>query len=505
MDAYWRAANYLSVGQIYLYDNPLLKEPLKREHIKPRLAGPLGHHARIEFHLRPSQPPDQGARPEHDLHHRPRSWRAGHGGQHISGRHLQRGLSEHLAGRRGHEALVQAVLLSRRHSQPRRARNAGLDPRRRRTGLFACRTPSARRSTIRTCSSRAWSAMARPRPARWPRAGIPTSFSNPVRDGAVLPILHLNGYKIAGPTVLARIPQERTRIALPRLWLQALLRGRRRARARCTNSWRRRSTRSLSRDQSASSDEARAQGLQERPRWPMIMLRTPKGWTGPKVVDGKQIEGTFRAHQVPMGDMDKPEHIKILEGWMKSYSREELFDKTGRLRPELAELAPKGDRRMGANPHANGGLLLRDLRMPDFRDYAVKVPKPGAVVAEADACAGPVHPRRDQAQPEQISAFSARTKPHPTAGAPSSRSPTGVRRRKSFQLDDHVCPRWPRDGDVERAPMRGLAGRLSAHRPARLFLLLRGVHPHRGFDVQPARQMAEGDAPHSLAAADRFA
>ena len=146
----------------------------------------------------------------------------------------------------------------------------------------------------------------------------------------------------------------------------------------------------------------------------MIVLRTPKGWTGPKVVDGKQIEGTFRAHQVPMGDMDKPAHIKILERWMKSYGPEKLFDQTGRLRPELAELAPKGDRRMSANPHANGGMLLRDLRMPDFRDYAVKVPKPGAVVAEATRIQGGFIRDVMKLQSETISASSARTKPLPT-------------------------------------------------------------------------------------------
>src|SRR5207302_978527 len=134
--------------------------------------------------------------------------------------------------------------------------------------------------------------------------------------------------------------------------------------------------------------EARDKGFQQRPRWPMIVLRTPKGWTGPKVVDGKPVEGTFRAHQVPMSDMDKPEHVTVLEQWMKSYQPEELFDAAGKLIPELAELAPKGERRMGDNPHANGGLLLRELRMPDFSAYAVKVPQPGAVEAEATRVQG---------------------------------------------------------------------------------------------------------------------
>ena len=155
-------------------------------------------------------------------------------------------------------------------------------------------------------------------------------------------------------------------------------------------------------------EEPAATDLSSVRSWPMIILRTPKGWTGPKVVDGKKIEGTFRAHQVPMGDMEKPAHIKILEDWMKSYKPQELFDETGRLRPELAELAPQGPRRMSANPHANGGLLLRDLKMPDFRDYAIKVPKPGAVVAEATTRPGAVHPRCRQTEPGQFSCLQPR-------------------------------------------------------------------------------------------------
>ena len=150
----------------------------------------------------------------------------------------------------------------------------------------------------------------------------------------------------------------------------------------------------------------------------MIILRTPKGWTGPKIVDGKQVEGTFRAHQVPMGDMDKPAHIKILERWMKSYQPEKLFDKTGRLRPELAELAPTGARRMGANPHANGGILLRDLNMPDFCDYAVKVPKPGGVVAEATRVQGQFIRDVMKINPENFRVFS----PDETAFEPLGRA-----------------------------------------------------------------------------------
>jgi len=206
-------------------------------------------------------------------------------------------------------------------------------------------------------------------------------FLNPVRDGAVLPILHLNGYKIAGPTILGRLPHAE----LESLFIGY---GYRPHWVEGENPVEMHQLMAAALDAALANikkiqDAARTNGFTRRPCWPMIVLRTPKGWTGPKVVDGKPVENTFRAHQVPMSDMDRQDHIRLLEQWMKSYKPEELFDKSGRLIHELAELAPTGDRRMGANPHANGGLLLRDLRVPDFRDYAVPVPQPGAVEAEA--------------------------------------------------------------------------------------------------------------------------
>jgi xylulose-5-phosphate/fructose-6-phosphate phosphoketolase len=205
-------------------------------------------------------------------------------------------------------------------------------------------------------------------------------FLNPITDGAVLPILHLNGYKIANPTVFARIePEELDQFFKGCGWTPYYVEG---------------DDPALMHEAMAATldtamaqireiqHEARANGNTMRPRWPMIVLKSPKGWTGPEWVDGLQIEGTFRAHQVPIAvDADHPRHLKLLEDWLKSYRPEELFDESGRLKPELAELAPKGERRMGANPHANGGLLLRDLIMPDFRDYAVNVPSPGALQA----------------------------------------------------------------------------------------------------------------------------
>jgi len=206
-------------------------------------------------------------------------------------------------------------------------------------------------------------------------------FLNPISDGAVLPILHLNGYKISNPTVLARIEREELEQFLRGCgWTPYFVEGHepelmQEAMAETLD----KAVGDIQRIQS----NARNNGDTTRPRWPMIVLRSPKGWTGPKVVDGLQVEGTFRSHQVPLlVDAEHPEHVAQLESWMKSYRPEKLFDQNGRLRVELAELAPKGDRRMGANPHTNGGILLRDLRLPDFYDHAVKLPAPGAVDAQ---------------------------------------------------------------------------------------------------------------------------
>ena len=212
-------------------------------------------------------------------------------------------------------------------------------------------------------------------------------FLNPATDGAVLPILHLNGYKISNPTILARITHEELEQLLRGYgWTPYFVEGHE-PDADASRPWPRRSTRRWSRSRKSSRTPA-STATSTRPRWPMIVLNSPKGWTGPKMVDGLQVEGTFRSHQVPLSDpATHPEHLKLLEDWLRSYRPEELFDEQGRLKPELAELAPKGERRMGANPHANGGILLRDLRMPDFRDYAVDVPSPGAPRHRRYACA----------------------------------------------------------------------------------------------------------------------
>lgn len=296
-------------------------------------------------------------------------------------------------------------------------------------------------------------------------------FLNPVHDGAVLPILHLNGYKIASPCVLACISHEE---------LDQLFRGygyvphfvegddpmkMHQLMAGALD----RAVAEIQRIQST----ARKNGVTERPRWPMIILRSPKGWTGPKVVDGKRTEGSWRSHQMPMGDMAKPGHVKILERWMNSYQPKQLFDKSGRLNSELAELAPQGERRMGANPHANGGILLRDLRMPDFRAYAVKVPRPGGVNAEATRVMGQF--LRDVMK-QNLAGRNFRLFSPDENNSNRWQDVLEVTERawmaERFADDDHLAPDRSGDGDVERAPVSGLARRVSAHRSPRFLLML---------------------------------
>jgi xylulose-5-phosphate/fructose-6-phosphate phosphoketolase len=212
-------------------------------------------------------------------------------------------------------------------------------------------------------------------------------FLDPVTDGAVLPILHLNGYKIANPIVLARISREELEsLFIGYGYTPYFVEG---SEPEAMHQLMAKTLDTVIAEIHGIQHEARTRGYTTRPRWPMMILRTPKGWTGPKEVDGEKMEGSWRSHQVPLADMaTKPGHVKILENWMKSYRPEALFDTAGKLMPELAALAPTGTRRMGANPHANGGVLLKDLRMPDFRESAVAVPQPGVVVAEATRIMG---------------------------------------------------------------------------------------------------------------------
>ena len=304
LDAYWRAANYLSVGQIYLLDNPLLRKPFEARAHQAAAARPLGHDARTQLHLRAPESRDRGAGPRRDLSRGARPRRSGARRQRVSRGHVHRALPRDHAGRGGHAAALQAVQLPRRHSESRRAGDARLDPRRRRARATCSRTRTARPSTIPISSSRRSSATARPRRDRSPTGWHGNKFLNPVRDGAVLPILHLNGYKIANPCYLARIPHEELTSVLRGHGLRARTSSRATIPRRCTSRWRRRSTPWSPRSSASSARRART-GFKRRPAWPMIVLRSPKGWTCPEVIDGKKCEDYWRAHQVPMGDMDK--------------------------------------------------------------------------------------------------------------------------------------------------------------------------------------------------------
>jgi xylulose-5-phosphate/fructose-6-phosphate phosphoketolase len=386
MNAYWRAANYLAVGQIYLLDNPLLEVPLALAHIKPRLLGHWGTTPGLNFiYLHMNR-----VIKKYDLDAIFVTG-PGHGGPALVANTYLEGTYSEIYSNVAQNAEGMKRLFKQfsfpggvpSHVAPEtpgsiheggelgyslaHAFGAAFDN----PGLLVC------------CVVGDGEAETGPLATGWHS----NKFLDPIRDGAVLPILHLNGYKIASPTVLARIADDE---------LEALLRGFGYAPSFVVGDDPEPMHQLMAAELDKAvedirqiQDRARSKGLSQRPTWPMIVLRTPKGWTGPKEVDGKPVEGTWRAHQVPVADMAaNPRHIAILETWMRSYKPEELFDVSGRLRPELADLAPKGERRMGANPHANGGALLRDLRMPDFRNYAVTVPKPGAVRAEATRVLG---------------------------------------------------------------------------------------------------------------------
>ncbi len=386
LDAYWRAANYLSVGQIYLLDNPLLRTPLEPAHVKPRLLGHWGTTPGLNFVYA-------------HMNRVIRNWDLnaiyvmgpGHGGPAtVANAYLEGTYSEvypaigrDLEGLRGlfrqfsfpggipshvapetpgsiHEGGELGYALSH-------AYGAAFDN----PELLVC------------CVVGDGEAETGPLATGWHS----NKFLNPATDGAVLPILHLNGYKIANPTVLARIPDDELTSLLEGYghsvhWVSGDDPG---AMHRLMGSTLDAVVEQVTDIQRA----ARSGGSVERPRWPMIVLRTPKGWTGPKTVDGLPAEGSWRSHQVPLSEVrTNPEHLAVLEEWLRSYRPEELFDDDGALVEELAALPPKANRRMSANPHANGGLLLRDLALPDFRDYAVPVAKPGTTFSEATRVTG---------------------------------------------------------------------------------------------------------------------
>lgn len=386
MNSYWRAANYLSVGQIYLYANPLLREPLRAEHVKRRLLGHWGTTPGLNFiyvHL------NRLIR-DHDLNVMYVTG-PGHGGPGLVANTYLEGTYSEVYPDISQDAEGMRKLFKQfsfpggipSHVAPETPGSIHEGGELGYALVHAYGAAFDNPDLLVCCVVGDGEAETGPLATSWHS----NKFLNPARDGAVLPVLHLNGYKIAGPTVLARLPHDE---------LEQLFAGygykpyfvegddpmtmHQRMAAVLDEAWA---------EIRAIQLDARERGVTARPRWPMIVLRSPKGWTGPKMVDGKPAEGTFRSHQVPLSNVaTNPEHLRQLEEWMRSYRPEELFDEAGRLRAELATLAPVGTRRMGANPHANGGLLLRDLAMPDYRAYAVDVPTPGTVVAESTRVMG---------------------------------------------------------------------------------------------------------------------
>ncbi len=386
MDRYWRAANYLSIGQIYLLDNPLLKEPLKLEHIKTRLLGHWGTTPGLNFiyvHL-------NRVIKEQDLDMIYITG-PGHGGPGLVANVYLEGTYSEVYPNISQDTEGMKKLFKQfsfpggipSHVAPETPGSINEGGELGYSISHAYGAAFDNPDLIVACAVGDGEAETGPLATAWHS----NKFLNPVTDGAVLPILHLNGYKIANPTVLARISHEELEsLFIGYGYKPYFVKG---SEPEAMHQLMASTLDTVIAEIKAIQHEARTHGYTKRPRWPMIILCTPKGWTGPKEVDGMKVEGYWRSHQVPIDEMArKPNHIKALENWMKSYKPEELFDENGRFRPELAELAPKGTRRMGANPHANGGLLLKDLRMPDFREYAVDVPKPGTVLGEATRVMG---------------------------------------------------------------------------------------------------------------------
>jgi len=385
-DAYWRAANYLSVGQIYLLDNPLLKQPLTLEHIKPRLLGHWGTTPGLNFiyaHF-------NRVIKMQDLNVIYITG-PGHGGPGLVANTWLEGTYSEVypdvaQNEEGMKKLFKQFSFPGGIPSHCAPETPGSIHEGGELGYAVSHAYGAvfdNPNLVACCVVGDGEAETGPLATAWHS----NKFLNPVHDGAVLPILHLNGYKIANPTVLARLSHDELESLFvgygytpyfvegsdPEMMHQSM-------------------AATLDRvicEIKSIQHEARNSGVTTRPRWPMIILRSPKGWTGPREVDGQKAEGYWRSHQVPFAEMaTKPEHINLLEQWMKSYRPEELFDENGALVSELAELAPKGVRRMGGNPHANGGLLLKNLRMPNFRDYAVEVPDPGQVLGESTRVMG---------------------------------------------------------------------------------------------------------------------
>jgi xylulose-5-phosphate/fructose-6-phosphate phosphoketolase len=384
--AYWRTANYISVGQIYLYANPLLREPLQLKHIKPRLLGHWGTTPGLNFiyvHF-------NRLIKKHDLN---MIYVAGpgHGGPGlVANTYLEGTYSEVYPHIPQSEAGLQKLFKQfsfpggiPSHVAPETPGSIHEGGELGYSVAHAYGAAFDNPDLLVCCVVGDGEAETGPLATSWHS----NKFLNPARDGAVLPILHLNGYKIANPTLLARLSDATlTQLFSGYGYKPHFVEGHE---PEAMHQLMAHTLDTVLEEVRAIQHSARSGNSTELPAWPMIVMRTPKGWTGPKIVDGKPVEDTWRAHQVPVTDFAKhPEHIAILENWMKSYKPEELFDETGKFLPELAALAPSGARRMGANPHANGGLLQRDLAMPDFRDYAASVSKPGTETAESTRILG---------------------------------------------------------------------------------------------------------------------
>ena len=453
MNAYWRAANYLSVGQIYLYDNPLMREPLKLEHVKPRLLGHWGTTPGLNFiyvHI-------NRLIKNHDLNVIYITG-PGHGGPGlVANTYLEGTYSEFYPEISPDEEGLKKLFKQFSFPGGIPSHVAPEVPGSIHEGgelgyalLHAYGAVFDNPDLIACCVIGDGEAETGPLATSWHS----NKFLNPRRDGAVLPILHLNGYKISGPTVLARLSNEElTHLLVGYGYKPYFVEGHKpepmhQLMAATLDAV-------LAKILSIQSG-ARENGKLDRPQWPMIVLRSPKGWTGPKVVDNKPAEGSFRSHQVPLSELaTKPEHLRQLEEWLRSYKPDELFDEGGKLKAEIAELAPTGERRMGANPHANGGLLLKDLKLPNHRTYAVEVPQPGTVEAQATRVMGqflrdvmklnPDHFRLmgpDETASNRLDAVfevTGRMWLGPTLPADEHESPDG---RVMEILSEHMCEGW---------------------------------------------------------------
>lgn len=377
MNRYWNAANYLSVGQLYLLDNPLLREPLKWEHIKSKIVGHWGTVPGQNFiyvHL-------NRVINKYGLNMIYLSG-PGHGGNFMVANTYLEGTYSEIYPNISQDVTGMKRLFKQfsfpggisSHVAPETPGSINEGGELGYSLAHAFGAVFDNPDLIATCVVGDGEAETGPLATSWHS----NKFLNPVTDGVVLPILHLNGYKISNPTVLSRISKEELiKLFEGYGWKPYLVEG---SEPKYMHKLMAATLDKVITDILQIQNNARSGENNSRPKWPMIILRTPKGWTGPKIVDDKEIEGTFRAHQVPIM-MNKKEHLQILEDWLKSYHPEELFDEEGRLIPELASLAPKGKRRMGDNPHANGGLLLKDLRLPDFRDYRLEISQPGSIEA----------------------------------------------------------------------------------------------------------------------------